>query len=133
MATTTLTDTGYVGVGLAVLAVRQATDTAAQLEKRLTERNDRVAKGIEQIRDRAAAFRTQVEEVVAPYTERIQTQLDSFISRLPEQAQKTWKDAVEAGKQFADSFETFTRSVTGTEPVKTAPKKASTAKATTAA
>ena len=131
---TPLRDSALVGVGLAVLAVRQASDAVTDFDKRVSERNERLGKGIDQARERAAAVRTQVEELVAPYVERIQDQIEKLVERLPEPAQKTYKDALTAGKQVADTFEAFARTVT-TEPapVKKAASKVASAKAESAA
>jgi uncharacterized phage infection (PIP) family protein YhgE len=127
--TPTLRDPAFVGVGLAVLAVRQANDAIAEFEKRLTDGNETIAQGINQTRERLAALRTQVEEFWTPYADRVQEQIDQLIDRLPEQAQKTYKDAVKAGKDFVASLEQFTKSVQEGPSAKPAAKKPATPKA----
>ena len=107
MATTTpVQDTAYAGLGLTVLAWRQANEAFERLSERLGTGR------FQDLRERAENTRSQVTDFVTPYVERAGEQFDRFIARLPEDTQKTYRDALAVGKKVAEDYQAFVRGLT---------------------
>ena len=103
-----LRDGAYAGVGLTVLAIRQASEAFAELQERLGAR-EVVERGAEQARQ----IREQFEEALSPYIERAEQRYEQLIERLPERAQDTYRQALDAGRGFVEELEQFLRSLAG--------------------
>lgn len=119
---TPLQDSTYAGVGFAVLAVRQAQEAVSDIQRRL---DARAGTRLEKVRERVESVRTQVEEILAPYAERARTGYDQLFGRLPEDAQKAYKEAIKVGKQVVNDVDNLGKKIR-TAPAKPAAKNAAT-------